>query len=357
MGKQETPQARQAVENDAREKSDGKDPAGRRQTGAEEPTVPMHLSSSAPVSSAFVPANDSTPDKPPPPPPEHVARVMSERVQKLIARRLVRKGVPAQDREDWQTDVTMALLYMPNPPSDDDGCCKAANDIINKMCATAYRQAKRRELQHAGLTDQADDHAQDGGDRANARYVQRRATIDAAQADGTLTARDAQIFEMKHDGLSDAEIAAKLGIAQQTVSNRVSSLRKKLREKWQARMTKVAALSLLLVFLAILGWRKREEFARLFHRPAPAPVPTSAPPRPAPEPSIPVALQQAAELRQEAAEQCAHNQLARCSDLLEQASKLDPGGDSQPEVRALRHQVEDGIRPARPNEAKHGYRR
>jgi DNA-binding CsgD family transcriptional regulator len=301
------------------------------------------------------PRSETTPERSPPP-PEHVARVLSADVQAIIEKRLVRAGIPEQEREDFQQEVTKDLLYMADPPGDLEGCSKAAHDITRKKVAGARRQAYRRGETNVGPTDQADNHAQqDARELANGHHAQKIAVVQEAMSDGTMSERDAQMLAMKREGHTDAQIAAKIGIAPQTVSNRIATVRKKVREKWQVRMTQLAALSLAVV-VAILVWRRREEIASFFRgpTPGPAPAPTQTAP-PAPEPSIPVA--RAAELRRQAAEACEQRDYKTCSDRLEEAAKLDPAGDKEPSVRELRHQVEDNVRFERPNEAKPGYPR
>jgi DNA-directed RNA polymerase specialized sigma24 family protein len=192
-------------------------------------------------------------------------------------------------------------------------------------------------------------------EQANGHHAQKLAIVKEAMTDGTVTERDAQMLALKHEGHTDAQIAAKVGVAQQTVSNRIATARKKVREKWQVRVTQLAALALAVV-LGFFVWRKREEVANFFRgpTPGPAPAPTQTAP-PTPEPSTPVA--RAAELRRQAAEACEQEDYKTCSDRLEEAANLDPAGDKEPSVRELRHQVEDHVRFERPNEAKPGYPR
>jgi DNA-binding CsgD family transcriptional regulator len=331
----------------------GKDPPAERQTGAEEPTAPMNsapavsdppsASSASPPPSAVAPSPPASPSPSPrrAPSPEYVQLVYSAKVQKIIKDRLVNAGFGLQDREDLQQVINEGLLYMSNPPADLDGCGRAANDITGKKIAGQRRQGYRRREVVVGPTDQADNHPEiDSRDLATGHHAQRMATLEEAMSDGTLTDRDAQMLSLKREGFADAQIAEKLGVAQQTVSNRIAMARKRVREKWQKRLVKITAFALGVV-LVLFAWRKREEVAHLFRDvpPAPAPGPSSMPPQL--EPSIPVAIQQAAELRRLANEACHAGYFTTCSEQLEAAAKLDPAGETQPLVRQLRHQVED----------------
>jgi RNA polymerase sigma factor (sigma-70 family) len=351
MEDEDTQQPGVTPEEAADEEIVGKDRPGRRQTGGEEPASPMNVSPAAFDPPAAAPNPPSPPR--PAPPPDHVQRVFSADVQKIIERRLVRAGFKLQDREDLQQIVSEALLYMGDPPTDLEGCVKAAHAITRRQIADVRRQAFRRGEADAGLTEEADDHAQeDARELANGHHAQRLATVREAMTDGTLTERDAEMLSLKREGLTDAQIGEKLGVATQTVSNRIAMVRKTMRQKWQTRMAQLAALTLAVV-IAVLAWRKREEVANFFHHPAPSPAPAPAPTRPEPEPSIPVAVQ-AAELRRQAKAACDDRDLRKCSDRLDAAAKLDPAGETQPTVRELRHKVEDSIREERPVNAKPG---
>ena len=348
------------------EKTVGKVSDPQRQRGSEEPSAPMTMSSTPSDTSAAPPLADPPPapadppadppaDAPKPPPArrpalpdDYVKLVYSPKIQENIAKRLVRAGIPEEDRREMHQDINKALLFMSDRPADQEACEKAANDIITKTIAGVRRQNFRRgERGYAGPTDEADNHAADEArELANGHHAQKLAVLREALDDGTMSERDAQMLTLKRAGHTDAQIAEKLGMAKQTVSNRIAIVRTRMRDKWAKRMATLTALTLTVVVLIIVGWRKREEVARFFHLESPAPAPTApAPTRPQPEPSIPVALREAAKLRSEALEACNSGQYATCSDRLEAAAKLDPAGDRDPLMRRMRHDIEDHIRP------------
>lgn len=333
-----------------------------RQTGAEEPAAPMNDvaipsassarrasplagASSAPAKRPAPPAGaPSARAKRPSPPADHVARATSEAIQTLIANRLARAGLDESDAKDMKQEISLALVMMADPPADDEGCAKAAHDITSKKVAGFRRKGYRRGKYDVGPTDQADAHASDDArEQASGEHAQRLATVREAIADGTITDRDAKILALKHEGRTDAEVAEELGIARQTVSNRVATVRKVMRDKWSKRVA-AGALALFAALVVVFVLKRRDEEARNRLPPAPAPVPSAAP-------QIPVALQ-AAELRRGALEDCASARWARCSERLEAARKLDPAGEVQPMVRALRHVLEDNARGDRHSDAK-----
>ena len=245
---------------------------------------------------------------------------------------------------------------MVNPPEDLDGCKKAAQTVTLYKVTDERREGYRRRKVIVGPTEEADLHAIElAREQVNGRYAQRLAAVREAKEDGTLTERDQQMLGLVHEGHTHAQIAAQLGVAQQTVSNRIAMARKKVRDRWDVRSAKFAAFALTIALAVLLVYRNREEVARFFRAPVPAPAPTHTVPKV--EPSIPVAVLQATELREKAATACAAGDYATCSDRLEAASRLDPGGDTDPTARKLRHDVEDHIHPARDTGAKPGYPR
>jgi len=344
-----------SLANRADEKSVGNVCLVERQTGAEEPAAPMNVVAIAPCPSArraSPPADAPPPPADPPsapaerpsPPADHVARVTSKAIQSLIALRLTRAGLNEADAEELKQEITVALVTMADPPTDDESCAKAAHDITSKQVAGFRRKGYRRGKYNVGPTDQADCHATDDArEQASGEHAQRLATVREAMADGTITDRDAKILALKHEGRTDAEVAEELGIAKQTVSNRVATVRKVMRDRWSKRVA-AGALALFAALVIVFVLKRRDEEARNRLPPAPAPVPSAAP-------QIPVALQ-AAELRRGALEDCANARWARCSERLEAARKLDPAGEVQPMVRALRHVLEDNARGDRHSDAK-----
>ena len=103
-----------------------------------------------------------------------------------------------------------------------------------------------------------------------------------------------------------------------------------------------------------IGIAKRDAVLALFklapqHEP-PSPVPT-APPAPAP----PTPIERAELVRLDADKACDDGAWLNCMGLLNQAEKLDPGGESTPRVQRLRERiglgllVDSGDKPRRPH--------
>jgi len=347
-----------SLANRTDEKSVGNVCLVERQTGAEEPAAPMNVVAIAPSASATRPSPvddvpsapagaPSAPAKRPSPPPDHVARVTSKAIQSLIARRLKRAGLNEADAEELKQEITVALVTMADPPTDMEGCAKAANDITSKQAAGFRRTSYRRGQYNVGPTDQADGHASDDArEQASGAHAQRLSTVREAMADGSLSARDQRMLALKREGHTDAEIAAELGVAKQTVSNRVVAVRRMMRDRLARRIAAGAVVLFAALLVVFLLKRRDEEARNRLPHPPPAPVPTAAP-------EIPVAVR-AQELRREALEACVARDWDTCSNRLDAADRLDPAGQYQPLERGLRHVLEDRSRPRRMLDAKPG---
>jgi DNA-directed RNA polymerase specialized sigma24 family protein len=272
--------------------------------------------------------------------------VFSPAVTALIMKRLARARVPAADHEDIVQDVREALLHHAHPPADDDELAKLTQAITGNKLASRYRKLAKEQKAIAVFSAFDALFTSGARDKATGVHAQQVAAVREAAADGTVAETDLRILHMKTEGFSDEEIASALGVGVQTVANRATKARKRIRQKWQARAAALGALlGIALLFFMIS--RRRADEARLRH-PPPAPAPSAAP---APPPEIPVAVQ-AAGLRDEAASACARQDYLRCKGLLDSAAKLDPAGEAQDSVRKLRHVIEDRPRQERVPDAK-----
>jgi hypothetical protein len=110
----------------------------------------------------------------------------------------------------------------------------------------------------------------------------------------------------------------------------------------------VAAAGLLVVLL----WKRAEVVALL--SPAPAPiVPDRAGEQAPPRGPTPAELAQARALRAEAIGDCNDQFWAACEDRLDRARKLDPAGETSPDVQAARKSLGEAKRaPAMPSDGK-----
>src|SRR5262249_38839182 len=133
-------------------------------------------------------------------------------------------------------------------------------------------------------------------------------------------------------------IAAEDNVPAATVRQRVSRMRRWMKERWAAELAAVALIGL----LALLAWwtlRKPPEEAH--------DVP-QIPPSITPEPPAP--LLRARALRAEALRACERAAWRACLDGLDEARGLDPDGDRDPAVGAARAAAEEGLRKEAPKD-------
>jgi RNA polymerase sigma factor (sigma-70 family) len=144
---------------------------------------------------------------------------------------------------------------------------------------------------------------------------------------------DQQTFEWllrEGDGERLEEIARSEEMPAERVRQRVTRLRRHLRERWAAELAAALAAACFLGLLwAIL---------------APNPTDPIAAPRdlPAPPRSVAPAVR-AHQLRLQALEHCAAGSPRPCLDGLDQAAALDPDGDQLPEIQRARRQAERSL--------------
>jgi hypothetical protein len=127
-------------------------------------------------------------------------------------------------------------------------------------------------------------------------------------------------------------IAAEERVPAARVRQRVSRMRRWMKERWLAELAAVAALAILAILVA-----------RLLRRPKDVPV---IAPRPEPPPSAPfeeLPLDRARALRADALRACDEAAWQRCLDQLDEAARLDPAGDGAPDVAAARERARNAL--------------
>ena len=131
---------------------------------------------------------------------------------------------------------------------------------------------------------------------------------------------------MNREGQGDklAHIAAEERLPATQVRQRVSRMRRRLRQSWMREMAAVAAVTL----LALMWWQSRSS-----HEEQPVA------PRPDPErvtPLEPSVSERARRLRAEAFEQCEREAWSACRDKLDEAKQLEPSGERLDTVAGAR---------------------
>ncbi len=238
----------------------------------------------------------------------------------------VRRRVPASDVDDVVQTVLCDALAAEGRPRERSELTRWLIGIARHKVVDRHRRAQREPA--AEIPD-----IEEAPPPLEARELVRWAEEQAGST------RDAQktLAWMAREGEGEKleSIAADEKLPAARVRQRVSRMRRWMRERWMAELAAVAALSA--IILGVIWWLRR------ISKPE-----TDAHPSPTIQPEPPSPLDRARSLRAEAAKQCDERAWRECLKSLDDARALDPIGDGSPEVRALRGKAEDALREPAP---------
>ncbi|WP_437960640.1 sigma-70 family RNA polymerase sigma factor [Sorangium sp. So ce119] len=239
----------------------------------------------------------------------------------------VRRRVPGGEVDDVVQTVLCDALASPARPADPAELRRWLLGIARHKVADHHRRASRETA--AELPD-----LPVGPPPVEARELARWAEEQAAAN------RDAQqtLSWMAREGEGEKleSIAADEQVPAARVRQRVSRMRRWMRERWLAELAAVAALALLAIVVVRL-LRSAKDLPEV----APLPEP---PPREAPLDR----LDRARSLRAEALRACDEAAWRRCLDQLDEADRLDPAGRGALDVAAARERALDALRAPTP---------
>jgi RNA polymerase sigma factor (sigma-70 family) len=242
-----------------------------------------------------------------------------------VVRDYARRRIDAQEVDDVVQSVFEAALASERLPEDDTELRRWLVGVARFKIADLYRRRGRERPTDA--LDQLESKGDSLEDRELMRWAER-----TALGSGPDAARTLQWMAREGDGEKLEHIAAEERLPAPTVRKRVSRMRRLIRDRWALELAAATALLVLLVYLLTRGSR------------------TPEPPEAHPEPPKPDTSsrrdpnrERAIELRRQALE-VRPTRPRRTLELLDEARALDPVGDSNPSVRALR---EDATRAMR----------
>lgn len=234
----------------------------------------------------------------------------------------LRQRVPAADVEDIVQATLIEALASKHRPDDAESARRWLWGIARHKVADLHRRGRREIADESADEGAADEAPHDATD------LMRWAAEQLPEGEDV-----PQTFEWllrEGDGDKLEHIADEAEIPAPRVRQRVSRLRKHLRSRWALEVAAVAAL----VGVALLLWWR---FGR--HPQTPdedrivREIPSAVPPDPTP-------FEQARELRRAAIPLCESADREGCLRGLDEAKRLDPAGDTAPEVQAARRLVE-----------------
>ncbi|WP_437872846.1 RNA polymerase sigma factor [Sorangium sp. So ce363] len=247
----------------------------------------------------------------------------------------VRRRVPSGEVDDVVQTVLCDALASPGRPADPTELRRWLLGIARHKVADHHRRSARE-----AATELPDLPV--GPPPVEARELARWAEEQASAS------RDARqtLSWMAREGEGEKleSIAAEEQVPAARVRQRVSRMRRWMRERWMAELAAVAALAILAILVARL---LRSTSDAPVIAPLPEPQPSAPPDGPSPPiapPSPLDALERARSLRAEALRACDEAAFRRCLDQLDEADRLDPAGRDAPEVAAARERALEALR-------------
>ena len=238
----------------------------------------------------------------------------------------VRRRVPASDVDDVVQTVLLDARAATARPDGGDELKRWLLGVARHKVVDLHRRAHREPPAELPEIETAPPPVEE---RELVRWAEKQAgsTRDAQKTLGWM-AREGEGEKLE-------AIAADERAPRRRVRQRVSRMRRWMKERWLAELAAVAALVLLA--FAVWRWLSKPEDERPEAHHEPAPTATIAP--------EPTPLERAAELRLKAFDECSANHWQACLDGLDRAKALDPNGDLAPPVGAARDAATRGLTP------------
>ena len=236
--------------------------------------------------------------------------------------------------------VLADLLPYPDPPQTIEGLITLGRSMLRNKLVDLYRyRARVRAVEIVPRDDGLDEtvdapapaHAWDEVDRKK-----REELVAGLVADGKLTAADLDMLARADDEGYGA-LADELGTNEAALRKRAHRKRKLLHATW-VRYAAIGVPGLVVVAIILYGLSEPD------HVSAPAPGSTEQfPMEPAPRGRTPLERERAAAYRTLASHACEDAEWKKCLDDLDRARWLDPEGDRDPKVDALRAEAARGL--------------
>ena len=239
----------------------------------------------------------------------------------------VKRRVPASDVDDVVQTVLCDALASAARPADSEELKKWLIGIARHKIVDHHRRTAREP---AAELPEIEAHPPPVEERSLARWAEEQAA-STSEAQKTLA-----WMAREGEGEKLETIAAEENVPAARVRQRVSRMRRWMKERWMAELAAVALLSI----LAVVAWR-------FLRRPGEVPEarPEKLEPLPPLAPEVPLEIERARSLRAEAAQRCDREEWQGCLDALDEAARLDPAGDAASDVMEMRGRATRGLVP------------
>ncbi len=251
--------------------------------------------------------------------PTPLANVLADPSTRRALEDFVRRRVPAPDVEDVVQTVLCDALAAEGRPERPEEVRRWLIGIARHKVADLHRRGSREQASELPELPAPPPPIEA---RELARWAEEQAasTRDAKQTLAWM-AREGEGEKLE-------SIAAEEQVPAARVRQRVSRMRRWMKERWLAELAAVAALAIAALLLSRWLRGPKDEIAP---RPEPPPPPSALPE--APSPRSPLSpLDRARALRAEAFQECDRAAWERCLERLDEAAALDPAGDTAKDV-------------------------
>jgi RNA polymerase sigma factor (sigma-70 family) len=261
-------------------------------------------------------------------PPGESQSPLADPALRRLLEDFVRRRVPGPDVDDVVQTILLDALASRARPEGGEDLRKWLLGIARHKVVDHHRRAVREPASE--IPD-----IEAGPDPIEARSLARWAEEQAASTDDAQKTLDWMAREGEGEKLES--IAAEENVPAARVRQRVSRMRRWMKERWLAELAAVAVLAAL-AFVAWRFLRRPDELEMPEARPDdPKGVPSLAPTAPSP-------LERARELRADALRKCDALAWQACLDGLDEAARLDPAGNTAPDVAAARERAEEALK-------------
>jgi RNA polymerase sigma factor (sigma-70 family) len=236
----------------------------------------------------------------------------------------VRRRVAPGDVDDVVQTILCDALAAERAPTEREELRKWLVGIARHKVADLHRKGTRERPVEAPEPEVAPAPVEE---REMARWAEEQAL---STKDGGKT-----LAWMAREGEGEKleTIAEEENLPPARVRQRVSRMRRWMKERWAAELAAVAMLALLAI--AVWRWLRADETPEALPE---VPVPTV-------QPDVAPALERARVLRADALRRCEASEWQACLDGLDEAKRLDPAGDTAPEIGDARARAERALQP------------
>ncbi len=265
-----------------------------------------------------------------PEPPRPARDLLGDPAFRAAVLAYVRRRVPPADIEDVVQTVLCDALAAPDRPESPEALKRWLLAIARHKVVDRHRIAGRERPADLVDVPQGPPPVEE---RSMVRWVERQARHET-------DARTLDWLAREGEGEKLEAIAADEKLPAAQVRQRVSRMRRWMKERWAAEL---AAVAMLATVALAAWWLLRDRVAPPVALPAPQPTILPEPPA--------APLERARALRVDAVQACDRRAWRACLDALDAARTLDPEGDADPVVAAVRAGAEAALQVNAPVES------